>query len=69
METEDGIELIDPSENKSNERGSFEDNFYKFVGSINTYIENEFTPTIQEGEHKFIPRTFMSPPLSKFMVF
>lgn len=42
------IELIEPSENQTNERNSFETNYYKLVGSIKTYIEAETASTTQE---------------------
>jgi len=41
METQEEIELLDPSENQFNERESFENNYYTLVGSIKTYIEAE----------------------------
>lgn len=67
METQEEIELLDPSENQSNERESFENNYYKLEGSIKTYIEAETTSITQDVEHKSIPRTFMAPvPLPKF---
>lgn len=67
METQEEIELLEPSEYQTNERDTFEHNYYKLVGCINTYIELETTSTTQEVEQKSIPRTFMTPvPLPKF---
>lgn len=64
METQEEIELLDPSENQFNERESF---YYKLVGSIKTYIEAETTSITQDFEHESIPRIFMAPvPLPKF---
>lgn len=67
METQEEIELLDPSENQFNERESFENNYYRLVGNIKAYIESETISTPQDDEHKSIPRTFMAPvPLPKF---
>lgn len=67
METREEIELLDPTENQFNERDIIEDNYYELVVSIKKYIEGETTLTIQEVEHKSVPRTIMAPvPLPKF---
>lgn len=67
METQEEIELLDPSENQFIERESFENNYYRLVGNIKAYIESETISTPQDDEHKSIPRTFMAPvPLPKF---
>lgn len=67
METQEEIELIDPSETQAKERDNFEHNYYTLVSSIKSFIEAETTVTTQEVEQKSIPRTFMAPvPMPKF---
>lgn len=48
MEIQEEIELIDPSVGQFHERASFENNYYKLVGSIKIYIEAETISTTQD---------------------